>query len=44
MIVCNICGAKDFKPFGAKPRDNALCVNCNSLERHRALHYVVRAV
>jgi len=45
-IVCNICGSKDFNPFGvgdAKKRDNALCVSCNSLERHRALHYLLRS-
>lgn len=38
-IVCNICGSKEFKPYGAKPRANALCVQCGSLERHRALHF-----
>lgn len=39
QLSCNICGSTNFKSFGANPRVNALCINCNSLERHRALHY-----
>lgn len=42
-IVCNICGSKEFNPFGAKLRDNAICVDCNSLERHRALYYILHS-
>ena len=42
-IVCNICGSTDFRPYGVKPRNNALCANCKSLERHRGLHYVLKA-
>jgi phosphoglycolate phosphatase len=42
-ILCNICGSTDFKVFGDRPRDNALCIKCNSLERHRALNYFLKA-
>ena len=41
-IVCNICGSTDFVSYGVKPRVNAQCVKCQSLERHRALHYFLR--
>lgn len=36
---CPICNkrTKEFKPFGYIPRPNAMCPNCHSLERHRAL-------
>lgn len=36
---CPVCHAKlrVFLPFGVKPRPNAQCPNCKSLERHRAL-------
>ena len=38
-LTCNICGSNEFKPFGVIPRSNAQCKQCNSLERHRAVHY-----
>jgi hypothetical protein len=41
-VSCNICGCAEFKSFGAKPRLNAQCVECGSLERHRALHYFLK--
>lgn len=41
-ITCNICGSNSFKEFGSTSRLNALCLNCNSLERHRSLHYVLK--
>lgn len=36
---CPICKAKPrvFLPYGEKPRKNAFCPNCYSVERHRAL-------
>ena len=35
---CPLCEKKAvFKSFGIKPRENALCPNCMSLERHRLL-------
>jgi phosphoglycolate phosphatase len=40
-LSCNICDSIDLIPTGAKPRSNALCVKCRSLERHRALHYML---
>lgn len=33
--ICQYFGK--FKPFGLNPRYNAVCPNCNSLERHRLL-------
>lgn len=38
-VFCPICRSRhsQFKPFGATSRPNALCPNCTSLERHRAL-------
>lgn len=42
-ISCNICGSLDFQPFNVNPRENAQCANCGSLERHRALHYVLNS-
>ena len=40
-VLCPICGwsGKEFLPFGVIPRNNALCPNCHSLERHR-LYYL----
>ena len=33
---CPICGYNgDFAPYGVVPRPDAMCPNCNSLERHR---------
>ena len=38
-LFCPICNteAPEFKPFGVKPRPNAQCPTCKSLERHRLL-------
>ncbi|HHP7241094.1 MAG TPA: class I SAM-dependent methyltransferase [Cyclobacteriaceae bacterium] len=38
-VECNICEKKyrKFLPYGRVPRDNALCPNCLSLERHRLI-------
>ena len=35
--ICPICNSKipAFLPYGIKPRANAMCPNCGSLERHR---------
>lgn len=40
-VECPSCGwkGKNFFPFGAKSRNNALCPKCGSLERHR-LYYL----
>ena len=39
VAECPICGVKGyFKNFGNPPRLNALCPNCNSLERHRLFY------
>lgn len=40
-LRCNICGQSEFKSFGQIPRENAQCMKCGSLERHRAIHYVL---
>lgn len=40
-ITCNICGSNEFIGFGVQYRHNAQCINCSSLERHRALHYLL---
>jgi SAM-dependent methyltransferase len=42
-ISCNICGTTVFKQSGVQPRPNAQCVKCGSLERHRAMHYFLKA-
>ena len=42
QIICNICGSKEFLPFGLKSRLHAQCKSCHSLERHRALHLVLQ--
>lgn len=39
MPTCNICGGTEFTEFNK--RDQALCKSCLSLERHRALRYVL---
>ncbi|MEM9326705.1 MAG: class I SAM-dependent methyltransferase [Bacteroidota bacterium] len=38
-VECPVCGKKfrKFLPYGRVSRDNALCPNCLSLERHRLL-------
>lgn len=38
-IICPICdfSSATFLPFGTANRKNALCPNCSSLERHRAI-------
>ncbi len=35
--ICPVCGksSRRFLRFGGIPRDDAMCVHCNSLERHR---------
>ena len=46
--ICNICGSKNFQDFGStfniggKPRKNAQCSQCHSLERHRALYFFLQ--
>lgn len=39
-VKCPICNSKfsKFFPYGRDSRDNALCTNCLSLERHRLLY------
>ena len=41
MVKCPFCNweGNEFLPFGVKPRNNALCPKCGSLERHR-LYYL----
>lgn len=38
-VQCNVCDSKfrKFLPYGRKARENALCPNCLSLERHRLM-------
>lgn len=38
-VLCPLCDSKYkmFAPFGLNNRDNARCMNCGSLERHRLL-------
>lgn len=38
-VSCNVCGSnfRKFLPYGRKARENALCPNCLSLERHRLM-------
>jgi SAM-dependent methyltransferase len=39
QVVCSVCGStfKSFAPFGRGKRQNARCLACDSLERHRLL-------
>lgn len=39
QVYCSMCEShfSSFSPYGVEKRDNARCVNCNSLERHRLL-------
>jgi len=39
-VECPICNKsfKEFFPYGRKTRNNALCTNCLSLERHRLIY------
>ncbi len=39
-VECNVCGSefRKFLPYGRSGRDNALCPNCLSLERHRLMY------
>ncbi len=39
-VECPICDSRfsKFFPYGRDSRDNALCTNCLSLERHRLLY------
>lgn len=41
---CPICEteSENFKPFGYNPRNDALCSNCGSLERHRLSWLVIK--
>lgn len=38
-VSCNVCRSqfRKFLPYGRKARENALCPNCLSLERHRLM-------
>ena len=38
-VTCTICGSKfsTFAPFGSPRRQNAKCLKCSSLERHRLI-------
>jgi len=38
-VLCSVCGSsfRSFAPYGVTKRDNALCLACGSLERHRLL-------
>jgi len=44
-VECPVCGGifPSFLPFGAHPRNNAICPSCNSLERHRLLWLFLQA-
>jgi len=43
QYFCPICGQiSNFEPFGANPRKNAKCPNCNSLERHRFAYLLLQ--
>lgn len=39
-VECSVCGSefRKFLPYGRSGRDNALCPNCLSLERHRLIY------
>ena len=43
-VTCPICESnfRKFFPYGRKVRDNALCTNCLSLERHRLIYIYLR--
>ena len=43
-VQCPICGKsfKKFFPYGRISRDNALCTNCLSLERHRLIYLYLK--
>ena len=43
---CPICKSKfhAYLPFGESPRPNAMCPNCKSLERHRALWLLMHKI
>ena len=45
-VSCPICGSQfsTFFPYGRETRENALCTNCLSLERHRFLYLYMRDV
>lgn len=45
-IECPFCGwkAKIFLPFGVKPRKNARCPKCGSLERHRLYYLYLKEI
>ena len=43
-VQCPICGKsfRKFFPYGREARDNALCTNCLSLERHRLIYLFLK--
>ena len=45
-VICPICDSRfsTFFPYGRVTRENALCTNCLSLERHRFLYLFLRDV
>jgi SAM-dependent methyltransferase len=44
QVTCNVCdhSYRKFLPYGRKGRDNALCPNCLSLERHRLMWFFLQ--
>lgn len=44
QCCCPMCNAKfpTYLPFGIVPRKDAMCPNCYSLERHRALWFLLK--
>ena len=45
-VICPICDSRfsTFFPYGRVTRENALCTNCLSLDRHRFLYLFLRDV
>ena len=43
-VFCPICkiSLRKFFPYGRKVRENALCPNCLSLERHRLIYLYLK--
>lgn len=43
-MACPVCGHqfRKFLPYGRKARENALCPNCLSLERHRLMYLFLK--
>lgn len=46
MVKCPFCGwnGKEFLPFGVRPRKNARCPQCGSLERHRLYYLYLKKI